>query len=79
MFLLSFVDPCPHIITRAEWNARDPYSVQSLPVPVEYAFIHHTATATCNSIESCGRLIQSIQNYHMSNTTVDGESKTRKF
>ncbi|XP_067676770.1 uncharacterized protein [Haliotis asinina] len=57
---------CPQIITRAEWGARAPRDAYTkLSLTPYYAFIHHGATAGCQTRGECVRMIQSYQNFHM--------------
>jgi N-acetylmuramoyl-L-alanine amidase len=57
---------CPTIISRASWGARAPTSTTRLTnQPVQYAFIHHAASANCNDRASCQALVRSFQNQHM--------------
>ncbi|RWS08071.1 peptidoglycan recognition protein-like protein [Dinothrombium tinctorium] len=61
---MEAVECCPRIISREEWNAREPRSVRRIP-PVKHVFIHHTATGRCDSQVSCSASMRSIQNFHM--------------
>ncbi|XP_002730506.1 peptidoglycan recognition protein 1-like [Saccoglossus kowalevskii] len=53
------------VITRAQWEARDPISKSTMPTPVDLSFIHHTAGNSCYNIDDCCAQMRSIQNYHM--------------
>ncbi|KAG8194158.1 hypothetical protein JTE90_002365 [Oedothorax gibbosus] len=53
------------IVTRDRWGARQPKSTQFMATPVPHLFIHHTAMNECNDFESCKRMMQSMQNFHM--------------
>ncbi|CAM9685358.1 peptidoglycan-recognition protein SC2-like [Lampetra fluviatilis] len=63
--LLPFIDACPRIVSRSGWGARSPNGITSMPVPVYYFIIHHTATPTCSDEAACSARVRSIQNYHM--------------
>ncbi|XP_072043719.1 peptidoglycan-recognition protein SC2-like [Amphiura filiformis] len=60
-------NPCEqvNIISRAEWEAREPKDIEILPGPVMYSFIHHTAMEQCFTQSDCSEMVRSIQNYHM--------------
>ncbi|KAL3831961.1 hypothetical protein ACJMK2_023649 [Sinanodonta woodiana] len=53
------------IVSRSDWGAVPPINVSYLKPPVGLAFIHHTDTQSCNDLESCSKVLQSIQYYHM--------------
>ncbi|XP_064611539.1 peptidoglycan-recognition protein SD-like isoform X2 [Liolophura sinensis] len=57
---------CPHIVTRAEWGARNsqggPWPLTQIPKGI---FIHHSATGSCYNQQSCAAEVRSFQNYHM--------------
>lgn len=68
--LLPFISGSPvdcNIVTRNEWGARPPNANETSlsAIPPHYVVIHHSATKSCNTTESCKSLVQSIQNYHM--------------
>ncbi|XP_055344231.1 uncharacterized protein LOC129592265 [Paramacrobiotus metropolitanus] len=67
---------CPAIVTRAEWNARDPiYSNETetkvylkFPLPNMVYTQTYTGTSlhgTCADVESCKFIVKTIQNDHM--------------
>ncbi|CAL1288691.1 unnamed protein product [Larinioides sclopetarius] len=53
---------CPEIVNRAEWGARSGMS-RALAVPVRHVFIHHTSGATCDSKDTCSKVVRQTQNY----------------
>ncbi|CAG2108349.1 unnamed protein product [Medioppia subpectinata] len=60
--------PCPEIITRQRWRARDASNVVPSIGPAEHVFIHHTDDGnTCFSEDTCGVRIRSLQSYHQLN------------
>ncbi|KAK6994810.1 peptidoglycan-recognition protein SC2 [Biomphalaria glabrata] len=61
----SVYGACPHIITRAEWGARQPNGEWFLTNPVQYAFIHHSAGPDCHDRATCQAQVKIFQNYHM--------------
>ncbi|CAL1288694.1 unnamed protein product [Larinioides sclopetarius] len=56
---------CPEIVSRAHWGARTGRPLPALRIPVSHVFIHHTDGATCDSKDSCSRVVRQIQNYHI--------------
>jgi len=58
-------DSTVEIISRSEWGARQPKAVQTLRLPVRYAYIHHTAGSSPNTMEKEHQLMRVIQNDHM--------------
>jgi N-acetylmuramoyl-L-alanine amidase len=56
---------CPRIVSRAEWNARNPTSITYIALPVPRYFVHHTEGSTCTTIDACKSIVKGIQNYHM--------------
>lgn len=65
-----------HIISRQEWNAREPRNVTPikfhyLPVPLPYVVIHHSAVNTGCKGEECVKAVRNYQNYHMDNLKWD--------
>nr|XP_042895180.1 peptidoglycan recognition protein 3 isoform X1 [Parasteatoda tepidariorum] len=63
-FVCCTKEACPEIVPRAAWGARSAKST-AMKVPVTHVFIHHTAGATCNSKDTCSKLVRQVQNYHM--------------
>lgn len=59
--------PCPKIVTRKEWDARDPETVEYTIFPLKNVIIQHTVTGQCKNKKQCSELVQNIQNYHMDN------------
>ncbi|CAG9838203.1 unnamed protein product [Diabrotica balteata] len=58
---------CPEIISKARWGGRTAIAVEYAIMPVKYVIIHHTVTPQCTTEESCSKIMQSIQNFHMEN------------
>ncbi|KAF5303123.1 hypothetical protein FQA39_LY10130 [Lamprigera yunnana] len=56
---------CPPIISRGEWEARRPDSVEYIIFPVNMVIIHHTVTPQCYTRKACSAAIRSMQNYHI--------------
>ncbi|CAG0913904.1 unnamed protein product [Notodromas monacha] len=57
--------PCPRIYSRAEWGARPPNGVSYLSNPVPWTIIHHAASASCSSFDTCAKLVRDFQNQHI--------------
>ncbi|XP_066144621.1 peptidoglycan-recognition protein LB-like isoform X2 [Euwallacea fornicatus] len=56
------------IVSRDEWGARPPTSVETMRNPVPYVVIHHSyIPAACSSKEDCVAAMQWMQNYHQFN------------
>jgi N-acetylmuramoyl-L-alanine amidase len=53
------------LVTREEWDARDPVMVEYLNPPVNMTFVHHTAGSQCFDKQTCIAIMQAIQNFHM--------------
>ncbi|XP_054157441.1 peptidoglycan-recognition protein 2-like [Oppia nitens] len=61
-------NPCPLIIPRQQWRARQPNQLIASIPPAEHVFVHHTDDGnTCQSLESCGVRLRSLQSYHQFN------------
>ena len=60
--------PCPTLISRSQWKARNPSeSIASIGV-VDHIFIHHTDDGhSCYTNDSCRVRIRSLQSYHQLN------------
>ncbi|KAK4875942.1 hypothetical protein RN001_012364 [Aquatica leii] len=65
--LLCIAGSCPAIVSREQWRARNPETIDYVVFPLDIVIIQHTATGTCKSTETCKNLVRSIQNYHMDN------------
>ncbi|XP_071036156.1 peptidoglycan-recognition protein SC2-like isoform X1 [Parasteatoda tepidariorum] len=52
-------------VSREEWGAREPKHIETMATPVPHLFIHHTAMGECFHFESCCKMMQTIQNFHM--------------
>ncbi|KAK3594941.1 hypothetical protein CHS0354_009327 [Potamilus streckersoni] len=53
------------IVSRSDWGAVPPTNVSYLKPPVDLVFIHHTDTQSCSDLESCSKILRSIQYFHM--------------
>ncbi|XP_034311315.2 uncharacterized [Magallana gigas] len=53
------------ILSRDTWGAAEPKLIENMTLPVTMFFIHHTATQSCDSTDSCGKLMRAIQRFHM--------------
>lgn len=52
-------------VSRDEWNAQPPKSVQYINKTLSYVIIHHSdAPAFCGTTEKCIQAMQSMQRYH---------------
>ncbi|KAJ8932085.1 hypothetical protein NQ318_008314, partial [Aromia moschata] len=56
---------CSDIVTRSQWGGRIPVAVDYAIVPVNFVVIHHTVTPECDDKDSCSKIMQSIQNFHI--------------
>jgi len=56
---------CPRIVSRAEWGARSPPSVNYISHPVPRYFVHHSEGPTCATQSACMSVVRGIQNDHM--------------
>uniref|UniRef100_A0A1Y1M729 Peptidoglycan-recognition protein n=1 Tax=Photinus pyralis TaxID=7054 RepID=A0A1Y1M729_PHOPY len=66
-FVGAYASVCPKIITRKEWDARDPETITYVVFPLDMVVIHHTASPTCETRSQCTELVQNIQNFHLDN------------
>lgn len=57
--------PRAEMMSRSDWGARPPKNTQPLSVPVENAFIHHTAGSMPSTRTGEHQLMRTIQSYHM--------------
>jgi N-acetylmuramoyl-L-alanine amidase len=68
LYLARFLSgaSCPEVVSRTDWDARPPISIQTLPsLPVSYVVIHHTyIPGFCNTSVTCKVAMRSMQNYH---------------
>ena len=65
--ILNPSDPCGkyEVVSRAEWEAREPVSPPVTIPSTNTTFLHHTVTPHCTDKEYCGELVRSMQNYHI--------------
>ncbi|KAM7357056.1 peptidoglycan-recognition protein SD-like [Cochliomyia hominivorax] len=69
---LSLVLGDVNIVTRMEWNAKEPANpLTSLELPVSRIIIAHTAGNDCKSKEQCSQQVRNIQHFHMSKYNYD--------
>ncbi|XP_035232035.1 peptidoglycan-recognition protein 1-like isoform X4 [Stegodyphus dumicola] len=53
------------IVSRAQWQARQPKWTVPIHRQVEHVFIAHTVTPECHNKEMCSARMRSMQNFHM--------------
>ncbi|XP_037821203.1 peptidoglycan-recognition protein SD [Lucilia sericata] len=69
---LSFISADVNIVTRQEWEAKEPSNALTpLELPVGRVIIAHTAGNDCSTKDSCSRQVRIIQHYHMSKYHID--------
>ncbi|XP_065361371.1 peptidoglycan-recognition protein SD-like [Calliphora vicina] len=70
--LMSFVLGDVNIVTRTEWNAKEPTNALTpLELPVSRVIIAHTAGNDCSTKDLCSQQVRNIQNYHMTKFHID--------
>lgn len=67
---LSIADPddiCAAftLVKRSRWGALPARSVDYQTLPVPYAIVHHTVTATCAEKSACASIAVAVQAFHM--------------
>ncbi|KAJ9599613.1 hypothetical protein L9F63_009930 [Diploptera punctata] len=57
---------CPNIVSRHDWNASSPTSVENITsIPVPFVVIHHTyQPGFCRTHRACAAAMRNMQNYH---------------
>ncbi|KAL1489459.1 hypothetical protein ABEB36_014349 [Hypothenemus hampei] len=64
----SFLEDEPEIVSREDWGANPPKSVQNLTLPVPFVVIHHSyRPLACETKNDCIKAMKSMQNYHQNN------------
>lgn len=53
------------MVSREEWQAREPVEPPTTIPATNATFIHHTVTPHCTTKEDCSELVRSMQNYHI--------------
>lgn len=54
------------IVTRAEWNAREPKTIVDMTNPVPFVIIHHSyIPGPCNTSVECEEAMRKMQDMHM--------------
>lgn len=67
-FLLYYSDEISgdiSMVTRGEWRARLPKSIEFMEKPVMNVLVHHTAGLHGEDTQMCSQIVRSIQNLHM--------------
>ncbi|XP_052091264.1 uncharacterized protein LOC127728087 isoform X2 [Mytilus californianus] len=59
------------LITRDEWRARLPKSIEFMEKPVMNVLVHHTAGLHGEDTQMCSQIVRSIQNLHMDDNKWD--------
>ncbi|XP_030382253.1 peptidoglycan-recognition protein SC1a/b-like [Scaptodrosophila lebanonensis] len=54
-----------NIISKAQWGGRAPTYRVALGNYLNYAIIHHTAGAYCETFAACSQQMRNVQSYHM--------------
>ncbi|MEE6512028.1 hypothetical protein FKM82_018929 [Ascaphus truei] len=62
--LCAVTHGCPTIITKSQWGGRTS-TCKTMPTPVPFVIIHHTAGTSCTTKSACITQVKGIQNYHM--------------
>ncbi|XP_042240237.1 peptidoglycan-recognition protein SC2-like isoform X2 [Homarus americanus] len=53
------------LVSREEWEAREPVLITPLNLPMRGVFVHHSAMAFCETTEECVAELKIIQALHM--------------
>nr|AJQ21530.1 peptidoglycan recognition protein 1 [Mytilus galloprovincialis] len=59
------------MVTRGEWRARLPKSIEFMEKPVMNVLVHHTAGLHGEDTQMCSQIVRSIQNLHMDDNKWD--------
>ncbi|XP_038059250.1 peptidoglycan-recognition protein SC2-like [Patiria miniata] len=52
-------------VSRSDWSARSPSSTTAMSGTPDYTVVHHTATGSCSTTQTCSANMVTFQRYHM--------------